>query len=151
MMTFKESDFLLKVRGYVALIEGAADLRAYDILVQAAILLPGIYALGMTIPNVNPKTEEPVAYDGPSVMGILLDKFGKYDAYFEIFDPTEDKDRVVGSLSDDLADIYSNLKGPLDAYARGQRSDALWQCRFNIYEPIAETISLMRCVSSIVL
>ncbi|MFC1853929.1 DUF5063 domain-containing protein [candidate division CSSED10-310 bacterium] len=132
MTDFDERDFVSTVREYIALIEGASDLRAYDILAQSAILLPKIYAAGMTIQESEPETEEPRTYDGPSVMGTLLDKFGKYDEYFEIFDPTEDKDRVVRSLADDFADIYTNLKGPLDAYDQNQCSDALWQWRFNL-------------------
>ena len=131
-MTFPESEFVQKVRNYVALIDGASELRAYDILVRAAILLPEIYATGMTIPEVEPVTDEIVAFSNAVVMEILQGKMGKYDSYFEVFDPTEDEKPVVASLSDDLADIFLDLMGPLVAYDRGQRLDALWEWRFNI-------------------
>jgi hypothetical protein len=40
---------------------------------------------------------------------------------------------VVGSLSDDLADIYRDVVTGLRAYDRGDRAGAVWEWRFNLH------------------
>jgi hypothetical protein len=50
------------------------------------------------------------------------------DFYSEIFDPTEvpAEAPVIGSVSDDLADIYRDVVTGLRAYQRGDRAGAVW-------------------------
>jgi hypothetical protein len=53
------------------------------------------------------------------------------DYYGDVFDPTATlaDAAVVGSLSDDLADIYRDVVTGLRAYRRGDRAGALWEWR----------------------
>jgi hypothetical protein len=42
----------------------------------------------------------------PRLQGI----FGRWDCYWEYFDPYKEQDRCTGSLADDLSDIYIDVK-----------------------------------------
>jgi hypothetical protein len=67
-----------------------------------------------------------------SAIGQLL---GEYDQYAEVFDPVVDREFLLTHLSDDLADIFSDLAVPLRWWDRGNdsaRTQALWQWKFNI-------------------
>lgn len=56
------------------------------------------------------------------------------DFYHEVFDPLPfpPEDPVVGSLSDDLADIYRDVVTGLRAYEAGRRAQAVWEWGFNL-------------------
>lgn len=124
--------FLSLVREYVRLIENAQSPSPHRFLFQCAVLLPRIYSLGLELPETEPKSDEIVTYDGNSPVRVLSSILGRYDEYWEIFDPVFEKEAVAATLSDDLADVYMELKGPLIAYEKGQESDAIWQWKFNI-------------------
>jgi len=53
--------------------------------------------------------------------------------YWTIFDPTKDKenDAVFAELSDDLADIYQDIKYGLVLFDAGHFSEAVWEWKFN--------------------
>jgi Domain of unknown function (DUF5063) len=55
------------------------------------------------------------------------------DGYWTIFDPTKDKenDAVFAQLSDDLADIYRDIKYGLLLFDAGHFSEAVWEWKFN--------------------
>lgn len=57
------------------------------------------------------------------------------DFYGEVFDPTEvpvKQEPVVGSLSDDLADIYRDVVTGLRAFEQGRRVEAVWEWNYNL-------------------
>lgn len=56
---------------------------------------------------------------------------GAVDLYYAVADPFVRDELVVGSLMDDLADIYVDLREGIDLLAAGYASDALWHWRFN--------------------
>jgi hypothetical protein len=55
------------------------------------------------------------------------------DGYWEIFDASniEDDSPVFATVSDDLSDIYSDLKGGLILYEKEMFAEAFWEWRFN--------------------
>jgi hypothetical protein len=40
----------------------------------------------------------------------LKEKLGELDLYWQVFNPMRDKEAIRGSLTDDIADIYRDLK-----------------------------------------
>ncbi len=132
METSEVKSFVNNVIEFINLIEGIEKLSAYELLFQSAIILPNVYSLGMMLPDVDPSTDESERYRGTSMMDPILEKIGNYDSYLEIVDPVYENEIVVGSLSDDLADIYADLKGPMISYESGREFDAIWQWKFNI-------------------
>lgn len=125
-------DIIALIQEYVTLIDNVETISAHTLLSKCAILLPQIYALGLQLPEVEPESEEAETYKGASPMTALTAKIGKYDRYQEIFDPVAENEAVTGTLSDDLADIYKDLKGPLLSFNQGHEADALWQWKFNL-------------------
>ena len=57
------------------------------------------------------------------------------DHYGDVFDPTATppEGAVVGSISDDLADIYRDVVTGLRAYRRGDRAGAVWEWSFGLH------------------
>ncbi len=57
------------------------------------------------------------------------------DFYSEVFDPTTvpADAPVIGSVSDDLADIYRNVLTGLRAYKHGDRAAAVWEWSFSLH------------------
>lgn len=55
------------------------------------------------------------------------------EGYWSVFDPTkaQENDTVFGLLSDDLADIYRNIKYGLRLFDAGHIIEATWEWRFN--------------------
>jgi hypothetical protein len=132
METSEIRTFVNAVSEFINLIEGIEKISAYELLFQSATILSNVYSLGMLLPDVDPSTDEPERYRGTPMMDPILKKIGRYDSYSEIFDPVHEDEIVVGSLSDDLADIFADLKGPMISYESGEKADAIWQWKFNI-------------------
>ena len=59
------------------------------------------------------------------------------DFYKQVFDPTEitSQGPVMGSLSDDLADIYRDVVTGLRAYEHGELAEAVWEWSFGLHIP----------------
>jgi hypothetical protein len=47
---------------------------------------------------------------------LLKEKLGDWDLYWQVFDPTKDSEAIRGSLADDIADIYRDVKEGLDLH-----------------------------------
>ncbi|MGA7906709.1 MAG: DUF5063 domain-containing protein [Candidatus Sulfotelmatobacter sp.] len=66
----------------------------------------------------------------------LKEKLGDWDLYHQVFDPTKDTEAIFGSLADDIADIYRDLKKGL-ALGESHQSlcdeDAIWTWRLLFY------------------
>jgi hypothetical protein len=66
----------------------------------------------------------------------LKEKLGDWDLYRQVFDPTEDNEAIFGTLADDIADIYRDLKDGLAFREKGQGlpdEDAIWTWRLLFY------------------
>lgn len=88
----------------------------------------------LELPDVEP-TSEAAAPDPPGldeeshVVGRAVSSLG-VDGYWEVFDPRELDEPVGGSLTDDLVDIYRDLRRGL-SLAIGSLSDAVWEWKFS--------------------
>jgi hypothetical protein len=82
----------------------------------------------------NPAAREHVAKWKP-LYDQVANKLGRHERYSLVFDPANLAKREVidGSLADDLADIYMELKNGLDLYRRDVDEavrQAIWDWRF---------------------
>jgi Domain of unknown function (DUF5063) len=121
-------DFAPLAREFTILLNRAAEMRPYDLLVACASLLPRIYTAGLNLPEVEPddaSSPEPVPH--PS-----LPSLGRFDIYSEVYDPYVHVEPVMASLALDLAEIYSDLAGPLHEFDAGRIANAIWSWRFNL-------------------
>ena len=116
--------FVELVREYLALIDGLPGLTARDFLLRCAILLPQIYSLSQQLPEVDLPDDDPLEGKENTIeppMGKIMSALGKYDVYSEVFDPVYDKEAITSTISDDLSDIYTDLKRPLFKYDSGEK------------------------------
>lgn len=63
----------------------------------------------------------------------LQEMLGEWDQHRQVFDPINDSEVVIGTLSDDFADIYRDLKLGLEIIRRdsAKTADAIWEWRFS--------------------
>jgi len=57
--------------------------------------------------------------------------FDEFDLYSEVFDPCVDESPVCGALSDDVLDIYADLRRGLVTYDEGRLGSAVWEWEFH--------------------
>jgi hypothetical protein len=133
-------EFEAAARAFCSLIDRHAGYDAAQLLVAVEPLLARVYQAGASLTTeVTPTSEHP-ADDKVSVddvqeinhaLGAIL---GRYDAYWELFDPLESSEEPVGGmLSGDLTEIYLDLRNALALLAPGRDldpSDVLWEWRF---------------------
>lgn len=63
---------------------------------------------------------------------IVRERFSnlKFDGYWKVFDSFEKSEPVYCLLSDDISDIYSDVKEGLTHYEKGFFAEATWHWRF---------------------
>ncbi len=64
------------------------------------------------------------------IVANVTDTLGSADRYRMVFDPRADDEPCVASLSDDLRDIYCDLRRGLEWFDREAPGDATWEWRF---------------------
>ncbi len=123
------SGFIGRVREYVQLIESFGSMPLLRFLARVAELLTKLYSATWTIEPTRP-TDEAVVARRPSPLKQLAERLGAFELYFCVFGARVRDEPVVGSLADDLADIYLDLAGALDKFDAGRHDDAVWDWRF---------------------
>jgi len=89
-----------------------------------------LYEAGSALPYVEPPEGVEAGPSPEPPKGWL--GFGNFETYWEVFDPYEEDDPVVGSLSDDLLDVYGDVRRGLALWDMGiPRTAALWEWRFH--------------------
>jgi hypothetical protein len=66
---------------------------------------------------------------------LLKEKLGDWDLYWQVFNPTTDKEADCGTLADDIADIYRDLKEGLVLNEKrlARPEDVIWEWRLLYY------------------
>ncbi len=116
---------------YIHLVEKVPDLKAHQFLVECSVLLPKLYAGAQILPDIWAIGEyEDAQVETP--FGVISDKLGKYDFYHDVYDPVFDEDIQYHPISEDLAEIYVDLKRQILKFELGgdHRIEAIWNWRF---------------------
>lgn len=126
---------------YCKYMEHAGEIKGDEILKILQRILPYLYLKASLLPQLEPYFEDGnekfvTEADWLSIHDVLRSKFGSADDYLEVFDEKikESEGPVVSSLSENMADIYQDLKDFLLLYQTGTRevmNDAVWECRQN--------------------
>jgi hypothetical protein len=121
--------------------ERAAQLKGDELLRIFQRILPLMYIKASLLPQLNPYFEDGnekfvTESDWMIVNETLKKKFGTADDYLEVFDEkSKDADGpVISSISENMADIYQDIKDFLLLYQTGTAevmNDAIWECRMN--------------------
>jgi len=121
--------------------ERASQLKGDELLRILQRILPLMYIKASLLPQLNPYFEDGnekfvTESDWMKVNETLRKKFGTADDYLEVFDEKskETDGPVLSSISENMADIYQDIKDFLLLYQTGTgevMNDAIWECRMN--------------------
>ncbi len=132
-------NYLESARLFCEFMESTEAIDANDFLKGVRLLLLKLYERALFFPlhdgDPNEDTDDLLGDNYYKVAKLIGQKVGKTDFYLQMFDPTNSSDDkpVGGSLTDDLADIYRDLKRALlqlDTDSEVAKEDALWSLHF---------------------
>lgn len=139
------SHFAKSAQEFCSLLEKSASVSDREFVQQAAYLLATLYAAGLSLPTLDNEPEEQQAsiedtsFEHTSEIERQTgQKLGKHNLYWEFYDPYDQSNPLTTTLSDDLSDIYRNIKPGLIAYQKGTArsvSAAVWEWKdqFNFH------------------
>src|SRR5271169_2295456 len=129
---------------FCAVVDSAPSLDRVELLSRIYEILPRLIHQGIVMPAVSPSAaDDPKEIKRTRVKQgewgqlyeSLKEKLGDWNLYWQVFDPTKDSEAIHGSLADDIADIYRDIKeglGLQDPDLALQR-DAIWSWRLLYY------------------
>lgn len=115
---------------YLVLLDAPGTDRALFLRAVEA-RLAGLLASVHDLPEVSPDSAD-VATTERSMSPTVARLLSGISVYRTVFDPTEldDDEIVVGSLVDDLGDVYRDLAEGLTEWNGGRLNDAIWTWKF---------------------
>jgi len=132
-------------------VDSAPNLNRTELLLQVYRILPQLINEAIDLPNVELSDDEGQEEEqGKSqarvraglseaqwaqLYAFLKEKLGDWDLYWQVFDPIKNNEAIRGSLADDIADIYRDLKAGLVLSAAQQAlpEDNIWEWRLLFY------------------
>jgi hypothetical protein len=134
-------EFVAVANEYCKYAEHASQLKGDELLRILQRILPLMYIKASLLPALEPFFEDGnekfvTESDWLVIHESLKNKFGTADDYLEVFDEktNESDGPVISSISENMADIYQDIKDFLLLYQTGTAevmSDAIWECRMN--------------------
>ncbi|MGA9521604.1 MAG: DUF5063 domain-containing protein [Myxococcaceae bacterium] len=130
-LTPEVAAFVHQAAQFCEFVEKASELPMGARLRRTRERMLKLYEAGANLPHVQwpdgveggPRPEPPRDWVG----------FEKFDIYWEVFDPYEESAPVAGSLSDDVLDVYADVRRGLELWQRRDvdRTAAVWEWRFS--------------------
>jgi hypothetical protein len=121
--------------------EHATELKGDEMLKILQRLLPFLYLKASLLPELEPFFEDGnekfiSEADWNRIYESFRQLFGTADDYLEVLDEKFEANEapVTSSISENMADIYQDMKDFLLLYQTGTRevmNDAIWECRMN--------------------
>lgn len=118
--------FGLIAKQFCSVIDSRFSLERADFLLKIYRMLPILISEGIDLPPVEFSDDENQEQEARirqaraktemrqeewnQLYNSLKEKLGDWDLYWQVFDPRTDNEAIHGSLADDIADIYRELK-----------------------------------------
>ena len=121
-------------------VEASPRMQREQFLLGMHRLLPLLIHEAASLPDVPvdyTSDEKPkirmTSEDWQSLYYSLQEMLGDWNQYRQVFDPINDSEVVIGTLSDDFGDIYRDLKEGLGIIRTDstKTADAIWEWRFS--------------------
>jgi hypothetical protein len=132
-------EFVAVANEFCKYAEQAKKLKGDELLKILQRILPLMYIKASLLPQLEPFFEDGnekfvTESDWISIHETFRHKFGTADDYIEVFDEkwVETGEPVVSSISENMTDIYQDIKDFLLLYQTGTgevMNDAVWECR----------------------
>lgn len=134
-------EFVAVANEFCKYAEHASEIKGDEMLRIMQRILPLLYLKASLLPKLEPFFEDGnekfvTESDWNAVNDTLKEKFGTANDYLEVFDEkiNESEGPVVSGISENMADIYQDMKDFLLLYQTGTgevMNDAVWECRMN--------------------
>jgi Domain of unknown function (DUF5063) len=134
-------EFVAVANEFCKYIEHASELKGDEMLKIFQRILPLLYIKASLLPQLDSIFDDGnekfvTESDYLTILEVLKEKFGTADDYLEVFDEkiNESETPVLSSISENMADIYQDMKDFLILYQTGTgeiMNDAVWECRLN--------------------
>ncbi len=131
-------EFVAVAGEYCSFLEQTGGFAKKDFVDKSRKILPLLYYKAVLIPPTEPFFEEGTERfvteeEWYTIHDSIRTRLGSHDDYPEIFDPVarDTDDRVGGSIAENMADIYQDVKDFVMVYRMGTvelMNDALWEC-----------------------
>jgi hypothetical protein len=131
-------EFVAVANELCSFLEQASGFSRPDFVDKTRKILPLLYYKAALLPRTGPVLDEGTEKfvseeDWHAVHDAILNKLGRFNDYPEVFDPVvkDTEDLVGGSIAENLADIYQDLRDFVMLYRMGTvelMNDALWEC-----------------------
>ena len=134
--------FGVAAKRFCSIVDSISHMDKVEFVVQIYRVLPKLIDQAIEMPDVKgsdrggQKSSQKIRYEEwEQLYNSLKEKLGDWDLYHQVFDPTRDKEAIVGTLADDIADIYGNLKEGLVFIeaAPANPEKAIWTWRLLFY------------------
>lgn len=143
--------FCLIAQQFCAVVDSAPNLERIELLIRIFPLLPQLIGEAICLPDVGlsdctiPEVElahssarERARSKGAQwgqLYNLLTAKLGDWNPYWQVFDPTKEQEAIYGSLADDIADIYRDLKDGviLSESHQALPEDNIWHWRYGFH------------------
>lgn len=137
-------EFVAVASEFCRVVESSAQYYAPALVDLTRKLLPLLYFKASLLPEVNPVADDPLEKNVTELdYMVLLQKWteilGEHDTFYEVFDPDIQfgSETVTASVSENILDIYQDLKDFVMAYSLGNEevmNDSLAECRSHFVE-----------------
>ena len=134
-------EFVAVANEFCKYAEHASKLKGDELLKIMQRILPLMYLKASLLPQLEPFFEDGnekfvTEDDWTNINETLKEKFGTANDYLEVFDEkiNETEGPIVSSISENMADIYQDMKDFLLLYQTGTAevmNDAILECRMN--------------------
>lgn len=136
---------------FCSVVDSASGMERADLLLQIYRILPKLIDEAISLPDVklSDSDDPPEGNSEPAfrakvrqgeqewrqLYNLLKEKLADWDRYWQVFDPIEDDEALFGTLADDIADIYRDLKEGLVLSETHQAppEDIIWNWRLLFY------------------
>lgn len=119
-------EFLQSAQRYCSLIDTFDSKPINENLMSLLISLLDLYTKAIHLPDIESESEEAVDV----FLTVPQINLGQYNDYWEVFNPYQLEEPVRTSLTDDILDIYKDVKQGIILYEKNDISEAIWEWKF---------------------
>ena len=127
--------FLTSAMDFCTAVDSYASLSPEAFLSKIGNVLVELYGHALALPNVEPNSydADKIPFHKEAVGNVwifLRDKLGPLDMYWTVFNSTQQGEPIQAGLSQDISEIYSDMKDNLEIAGRcAINADVVWTLR----------------------